>query len=154
MHDRSEWIKGTAGEVTLTVRGKNRTYKNLTPFSRPCAACGEMFSIHVTEKIAAGHADSNSFGLKNCEKHRRSHGPTVDHAELEKLRMINVTMKGELDGLYARDAEHFAEIQSLKARLAQYELPAAMATLAEYNAGDVKALGSPALALTFPWEAT
>lgn len=145
MHDRSEWTKGTAGEVTLEVRGKNRTYKNLTPFSRPCAACGEMFSIHVTEKIAAGHADSNSFGLKNCEKHRRSNGAQVNHAELDKLRMINGTMKAELEGLYTRDAEHFAEVQTLKARLARYELPAALNAVAESG-------GLEPRPLTFPWE--
>jgi hypothetical protein len=72
MRDREGWEKGNSGEQV--VNGK--TYKNLTQFTRKCATCGEPFSIYVTRKIASGHADSNSFGLKNCERHRRN--KTVD----------------------------------------------------------------------------
>lgn len=112
MHDRTDWRRGLTG----THKIKDREYKNLTEFSRPCANCGNRFSIFVTDKIAAGHADSNSFGLKNCEQHRRS-PVRADNAELERLRMANSVMKQELEGLYARDHALFAELQECKARL-------------------------------------
>lgn len=54
--------------------------------------------------------------------------------ELERLRTANVTMKAELDNLYPVHKETFEKLQvveaenvALKARLAQYELPAALA---------------------------
>lgn len=119
---RHGWERGASGEVKL----KGRTYKDLTEFKRPCATCGNYFSIFVTAKIAEGRADSNSFGLRNCEEHRRLPVPKADSPELEQLRMENRTMKEELDGLYKRDAEHFAEIQQLKARLSKYELTPAL----------------------------
>lgn len=124
MHDRTEWTRGTANEVKV----KNRTYKNLVEFSRPCATCEKPFSIFVTKKIADGHADSNSFGLKNCPDHRRN--KPIGEAG-DAVQMANNTMKEELAGLYARDKAMFAEIQELKARLAKYELGPAMAAQAE-----------------------
>ncbi len=66
--------------------------------------CEKLFSIFVTAKIANGHADSNSFGLKNCEEHRRNK-PAADLTEIEVLRTANVTMREELTGLYARNKE-------------------------------------------------
>src|SRR5437868_13201993 len=105
MHDRSEWTRGPSGPQTIkTASGKMRTYANLAEFKRPCATCGELFSIYVTPKIAAGHADSNSFGLKNCEKHRRNRS-LADSDELETLRTANATMREELEGLYAQVQE-------------------------------------------------
>lgn len=136
MHDRTGWTKGATGNVSIRRRdGTEKTYKNLVEFMRPCATCAENFSIFVTPKIAAGHADSNSFGLKNCEKHRRSSIRKAE-PELEKLRMANAVMKEELSGLYGRLSEMFDETQRLKARLAKYELQPAMEAQA---------------ALTFPW---
>jgi hypothetical protein len=121
MHDRTPWTRGRTGDFQLPTRsGKMKTYNNLTEFTRPCLTCGQPFSIHVTGKIAAGEADSNSFGLKNCEEHRRAR--TTD----DTLRMSNTVMKEELAGLYSRVQEQFAEIQQLKARLAVYELQPAM----------------------------
>ena len=120
-HDRSEWTRGRSGELQI----KNRTYKDLVEFTRPCASCGKPFSIFVTSKIAAGQADSNSFGLKNCPEHRRN-TRTADTSETEALRMANSVMKAELDGLYAR--------------LAQYELQPAMKARAASDG------------LTFPWQ--
>lgn len=151
-HDRTGWIRGGTGEVTLQRPGKApKSYKNLTEFKRPCASCGENFSIFVTRKIADGGADSNSFGLRNCEKHRRvplrAAGP-----ELEELRMANRTMKEELAALYKRDQEHFAEVQQLKAQLAKYELQPAMMEFA--RGAVVRDLAfdvDVAPALTFPW---
>lgn len=113
MHDRTEWLRGPPGPKTI----KGREYKNLTEFSRRCATCEAPFSIYVTDKIAAGHADSNSFGLKNCPEHRRT-ATRADNGEVEQLRMANSVMRQELEGLYARDKELFAENQELKARLA------------------------------------
>jgi hypothetical protein len=121
MHDRSEWERGTPGPKTI----KGREYKNLIEFKRPCASCGEPFSIYVTSKIANGHADSNSFALKNCEKHRRNRS-AADESEVETLRTANVTMREELTGLYEQVRTQFEELQICKAKLAQYELPAAL----------------------------
>lgn len=121
MRDRSEWTEGRTGEHKI---GK-KTYKALTEFTRPCVTCGERFSVFVTKKIADGLADSNSFGLKNCEKHRR----TVNAAEVahaETTSMANSVMKAELDGLYSRNAVLEKQNADLKARLAVYELQPAM----------------------------
>ena len=49
--------------------------------------------------------------------------------EIDQLRMANNVMKEELDGLYTRNKELFAEIQVLKAQLAKYELGPAMAAM-------------------------
>lgn len=116
MHDRTPWTRGGDGPRVI----KDHTYKNLTEFWRPCAACDKPFSIFVTKKIASGEADSNSFGLKNCPEHRRGSTRT-ESPELEALRMANSVMKQELEGLYERDAEQFAELQELKARVAIFE---------------------------------
>lgn len=114
MRDRKDWVRDT---TTDEHKVGNRTYKNLVRFSRSCATCAQPFSIFVTTKIADGNADSNSFGLRNCEKHRRTHG--ID----PEMAMANTIMKAELDGCYE-------QIKYLKARLALYELPAAMHALA------------------------
>lgn len=100
MRDRTDW--------TRTAAGLGRK-KNLVQFVRRCDACGNPFSILVTERIASGEADSNSFGLKNCEEHRRSNAAARNAEE-------------ELAVLKQRDKEQFAEIQELKARLAAFEI--------------------------------
>lgn len=114
MHDRSEWTKGDGGPKTI----KNRTYKDLVEFTRPCATCGQPFSIFVTKRIASGHADSNSFALKNCEAHRRNK-MAADTQELKDAIEIRDI---ELDVLRTKVAD-------LEARLAKYELPAALASV-------------------------
>jgi hypothetical protein len=121
MHDRSEWRRGEVGPVTI---GK-KTYKNLIEFTRNCQTCNEPFPIYVTSKIANGHADSNSFGLKNCPAHRRNRTAT-DEQEIETLRTANVTMREELTGLYEQMRTQFEELQVCKAKLAQYELGPAL----------------------------
>lgn len=123
MHDRTEWTRASSGPQTI----KGKTYRSLVEFKRPCATCNEPFSIFVTEKIASAHADSNSFALKNCEAHRRN----KSNGDMGALAMANGVMKDELDGLYSRISELFAENQVLKARLAGYELQPAMAAVAE-----------------------
>ena len=122
MRRRDGWERASTGAQTI----KGKAYRKLVEFTRPCATCEKPFSIFVTEKIANGHADSNSFGLKNCEVHRRNKA-APDLGEQEKLRTANVTMSEELAGLYASNRDLFAELQVIKARLARYELPAAMA---------------------------
>ena len=109
MRDRSEWIRGETGPQKIGTR----SYKRLTEFSRPCATCKQPFSIFVTEKIAEGLADSNNFGLRNCEVHRRGAAP-LDREELESLRTKDRVMADELSGLYAT-------IRDLKERLAKAE---------------------------------
>ena len=109
MRDRSEWIRGETGPQKIGTR----SYKRLTEFSRPCATCKQPFSIFVTEKIAEGLADSNNFGLRNCEIHRRGAAP-IDSEELESLRTKDRVMADELSGLYAT-------IRDLKERLAKAE---------------------------------
>lgn len=142
MHDRTEWKRGEPGPRKI---GK-KTYVNLVEFSRPCAACGKPFSIHVTAKIANGAADSNSFGLKNCPEHRR--GGSKDTTELDQLRMANGIMREELEGLYVRDKELFAELQALKARLSVHETP----NTDLFRDQVIEALVNDASRiLTFPW---
>lgn len=109
MHDRTEWTRGTTGPQTI----KGKRYDNLTEFHRPCATCEEPFSIFVTPKIASGAADSNSFGLKNCERHRLNKSTAdVDmlRAENEQLKLVNRNLRDECEG-------HIAYIAELKAML-------------------------------------
>lgn len=150
MHDRSKWTIGTTGDHVI----KGRTYKNLTEFSRPCAACAKPFSIFVTSRIASGFADSNSFGLKNCPEHRRN--SAASGVDVEALRMANNVMKQELEGLYARDTGLFAENQALKARLATYELQPAMAAVADpysqLGLGPREKPGTATAQNKLPWE--
>ena len=96
MRDRTGWTRGDTGPVKIGVK----SYKNLTQFTRKCAACSQPFSIYVTPKIAEGLADSNNFGLKNCETHRRGGVPATND-EIETLRSKDRVMADELSGLYA-----------------------------------------------------
>jgi hypothetical protein len=66
MQDRSAWARVAEGPKYL----RGRDYSHLIEFRRPCSTCGEPFSIYVTRRIADGEADTNSFGLVNCEAHR------------------------------------------------------------------------------------
>lgn len=128
MRDRSGWVRGIAGPRVI----KGKTYKNLIEFTRACATCTQPFSIFVTEKIASGQADSNSFGLKNCEAHRRGGVvQSVDVKELEMLRSKDRTMSEELSTLYLRNKELLAENLALRTQLAKYDLPAALHVVAE-----------------------
>lgn len=90
-----------------------KTYRNMEEWSRPCAACGAPFEIFV--RTNAGMVNS-SFGLRTCKEHRgQKPAPgtsTPLNEEFQRVMMANKIMQEELDGLYAR--------------LAKYELPAAM----------------------------
>lgn len=124
------------------IRKNGRHYKNLVGYVRPCATCGEPFTIHVSQAVANGQASNNNFGLKNCELHRQT---MVDKNEVEKIRSANVTMAAELTAVYARNKALFEELQVMKARLAQYELTPALAAIA---AVDTTNSALPKL----PWE--
>lgn len=113
MKDRTGWTRGETGATRIGTK----TYKRLVEFSRPCVTCQKLFSIFVTEKIAEGLADSNNFGLKNCEQHRRGGGAPI--AELETLRSKDRVMSDELAALHET-------IRNLRERLAKYELQPAM----------------------------
>lgn len=131
MRSREGWTR--LPDAPVRAGKNNKLYKYLVSFSRPCAHCGEPFVIRVTKRIADGEADSNSFGLRNCEKHRRNScaDPLAD-----EVVMKNNVMTEELQGLYGTVANLTAEVTELRRRLAQYELPAAMKLQAEK---------------TFPW---
>ena len=113
MQDRTGWTRGATGPQRIG----NKRYKTLVEFSRPCATCNQPFSIFVTERIAEGLADSNNFGLRNCEQHRRS-GPGAVPEELEALRTKDKTMADELAGLHAAVRRLTQENADLKAQLA------------------------------------
>lgn len=121
MHDRSEWTKLADGPKTI---GK-KTYSNLTEFARPCVTCGKPFSIFVTKKIASGHSDSNSFALKNCPEHRRN--------KTSGDVFSNTVLQQTCADQEKQIAELVSENELLKARLAKYELPAALQAVAAEN---------------------
>jgi hypothetical protein len=149
MHNREEWTKGQTGDHFI----KGKKYRNLTEFYRPCQSCGKPFSVFVTQKVADGHADSNSFGLKNCEEHRRQ--KPAEAPELSQLRTYKATTDEELQALYDRNKELFEELQVCKARLAQYELASAMAAIGcepVQNTSNGVAHAPAAEPLTFPWD--
>ena len=80
-HDRSEWTRG--GEGPRFIKGRH--YRQLVEFSRPCQQCGERFSIYVTRPIANEEFDSNVFGLKNCELHRKNRVNALLKNKLQKM---------------------------------------------------------------------
>jgi hypothetical protein len=161
MHSRDAWEKCGSGPQTI----KGKTYRSLTEFKRPCSTCGEPFSIFVTNKIASGHADSNSFGLKNCERHRQNKS-IADNEELERLReweevfhrALRLVQKklgphatmSKMDEhialLIKATDEVFAEATRMRAELAKYELQPAMV-----EAQKVTAMNG-ALPNKMPWE--
>lgn len=124
-----------------------KAYRNMEEWSRPCGVCGEKFSIFTRANEASPSA---SFGLRTCKPHRgqKIAGGTfvTIGPEIDGLRMANAVMKEELDGLYVRHSDLFAETQELKARLATYELGPAMDNLARYNGADVRPR------IKMPWE--
>jgi len=107
-HDRSPWER--CGDKSHYANGGR--YRQLTEFKRPCGVCSEKFSIYVTRKIADGHADSNAFGLVNCELHRRK---LQGNSEKAVLRSKDRVMTQELNGLYAIERELRAEVMKLLA---------------------------------------
>jgi len=134
------------------IEQHGRKYRNLVLFTRPCATCGERFGIYVSQAVADGHKSNNNFGLKNCEAHRTS---AVDKAEVVALRTANATMQEELKGLYARNKLLFEELQTYKAKVAQYELGPAMAAFeatADMGCEPVQNTSPSVLPSKMPWE--
>ncbi len=101
-----------------------KQYRNMEEWSRPCAVCGEPFSI-FTRANGSGVVNS-SFGLRTCQSHRGERPGAVGTpatGEVEGLRTANATMREELDGLYS-------VVRDLRERLSKYELGPAMAAQA------------------------
>jgi hypothetical protein len=138
MPSKDGWDHDTDHErITL---GK-KTYRNMEEWSRPCGVCGTRFSIYVRTNATAVNS---SFGLKTCKEHRgqKIGGGVLDSGAVEELR-------AELKGMQELLAEWSAvwktchpllkpyglggvdtfarAVQAMHARLAAYELPAAMA---------------------------
>jgi hypothetical protein len=162
-HNREGWVE-TAQHDSVQLNGKQ--YRHMKEWQRPCAICGEKYSVF--EKV--GQVDANSrFSNRTCDLHRGllpafekgfiAWDSTVrcvvagfactGVGEPDKLRMANSTMKEELAGLYSRNSELFSEVQVLKARLAQYELPAAMRAI-----GCETVQNTTGSNLTYPWQSS
>lgn len=107
-HDRTSWERCEEGPRLIG----GRSYATLVEFKRPCSVCGKRFSIFVTRNIADKKADSNSFGLRNCDLHRRHR---VGKSEKAVLRSKDRIMAEELDGLYAIERELRKEVLKLLA---------------------------------------
>jgi hypothetical protein len=94
MQDRSAWTR--VAEGPKYIRG--RDYSHLIEFRRPCSTCGEPFSIFVTRRIADGGADTNSFGLVNCDAHRRARkGSAAPLQTMAELREENRRLRAMVD---------------------------------------------------------
>ena len=156
MPSKDGWtLERDHNKITL---GK-KEYRNMEEWARPCGVCGEKFNIYVR---ANGGMVNSSFGLKTCKEHRGQKivGGVLDTEELEKLRMANNVMKDELDGLYARNAALFAELQIVKAenatlrnKFAPYELQPAMERAAAFPADIVGQQLLQKFKEKMPWEA-
>lgn len=176
-HNRDGWSE-VATHSSIVLHGKQ--YRHMKEWSRPCVVCDAKFSAFEN----ATRADANSqFSNKTCTAHRgllpalekgfiawsKEAGAIVPGAkcggssaeggeDLERLHMMVATMKEELDPLYGRNKELFAEIQVLKAKLATFLLQPAME--AQQNVKPVKpAFDSHALLAAdiaaknkMPWE--
>lgn len=112
------------------IRLGRKEYRNMEEWTRPCAVCGEAFSIFV--RANGNGLVNSSFGLRTCQKHRGEKpgvGGVPAPGEFDALRTANATMREELDGLYVRLREVFEELQVCKAKLSAYELQPAMAAI-------------------------
>jgi hypothetical protein len=94
MQDRSAWTRVAEGPKYL----RGRDYLHLIEFRRPCSTCGEPFSIFVTRRIADGEADTNSFGLVNCDAHRRTRKDKGEAPQtMAELRTENRRLRALVD---------------------------------------------------------
>jgi hypothetical protein len=159
------WSGGEA-----TTKYWNGDYIHLYRVTRPCATCRGEISLSVSRKALQGFTKNAGLLLRNCptcRAERKNGGPgsrggtsrptvqstpaqaPIDTTELEQLRMYKATVAEELAGLYSRNSELFAEVQVLKARLAQYELPAAMRAI-----GCETVQNTMESNLTYPWQSS
>lgn len=120
----------------------NGDFVHLYRLTRPCNTCGAEMSIDVSKRALEGKARNAGLLLRNCPKCReeRKNGgpgsrggksrptvdspnaPPADKSELERLQMMVNNLKAEVDPVYERNREMYAENQVLKARLSKYEL--------------------------------
>lgn len=131
-----------------------KAYRNMEEWSRPCAVCGEKFSIFVR---ASGGVINSSFGLRTCKVHRGERPGAYGSAapgEVQTLRSANVTMREELTGLYERMREQFEELQVCKAKLASFYANAEPFVLSPEVVGcePVQNTTNSALPSKLPWE--
>jgi hypothetical protein len=142
-HSREGWIEGKTHN-SVTLYGK--PYRDMKEWYRPCSVCGVNFSVF--EKRDALDASSR-FSYRTCDNHRNlmpamekgfitwstelggmvpgamcvsGYVRPMNNTEMDQLRMVNKTMKEELDCLYPR-------VKELEAKLAKYELQSAMEAL-------------------------
>lgn len=139
------WTK-LDNQKSLTSNGTQ--YRNMQTWQRKCALCDVEFVAH-TPGSAPPDAPPT---VTTCEEHRGAPqaikygwlawdgknvvpGPRMKIGAagmastdgVDAMQMANSVMKEELAGLYASRNDLFQEVQALKAKLAQYDLPAAMA---------------------------
>lgn len=95
-----------------------KSYRNMEEWSRPCAVCGEKFSI-FTNMNSAG--TNSSFGLKTCKEHR---GQKVGGGVIMGEEYAQILQ--ERDEAWATNTELLTQNAELRRRLAQYELPEAL----------------------------
>lgn len=179
-HSREGWVHVTDHASTY-IEGKQ--YKHMREWSRPCAICGgaiaafeKMNTVDANSRFSnrtckehrgllpafekgfiAWNKDAGAIVAGGKCKNSDGTGEivTADGEELERLRMMVASMKEELDPLYARNKELFAEIQVLKAKMATFLLQPAME--AQQNAKpafDPHALLAADIAVKnkMPWE--
>lgn len=143
------------------------SYVHLYRLTRACATCTAEISLDVTKGALDGTKKNAGLLLRNCPKcraERKAGGvgsrggrsrpvagdapaqAVADTTELEALRAAVVTMKEELEGLYAQNKE-------LREQLAQHELDAINGSVvpALDTLGDVKPLNPVTEELRREW---
>jgi hypothetical protein len=125
-----------------------KQYRNMQEWSRPCAICGEKFTIHVR---ASDDVVNSSFGLRTCKNHRgQKIGGGVVVATDEALRAAYLKLEethsmlverweglqplyDELQQFYGVQLKEIAELKrenaDLRTRLSRYELGPRLAAI-------------------------
>lgn len=134
MANKDGWnLERNHDKITL---GKKQ-YRNMEEWCRPCAVCGEPFTIYVRASAGAVNA---SFGLRTCKDHRGMkpgvtgtlHGISSEEFDAVKQERdeaweANLELLAKHKAVFDDLQVAKGEIASLRGRLAQYELPEAMA---------------------------
>lgn len=140
-----DWTAGPLAGWTYdkpTQKWFQGQFRNVHRLTRTCPTCSGPIVLDVTEKALRGEAQNHGLALRRCKRCRKALKDPAAYAEIKahaatvapvviiegseenaELRMANATMKEELEGLYVQVAE-------LRAKLATFDLPAAMETAA------------------------
>lgn len=143
----ADWVGTLPGDWTGGegfVKFWRGHYVHLYSLKKSCQQCGGEMKIDVTRAAIEGTAKNSGLKLTRCQGCRASTKITHSRPYVEgerkdfetatdKMLSENAIMKEELTALYA-------EVKRLNERLAKYELPAAMESLAN---------GAPT---KMPWE--